>query len=213
MTLADRPLTIADLIVEAAPADDRPAAAIWRCAVHEAAHAVAAAYAGNNVQRVSIISRGSSGGQTVMLPASDGTMSPDALDAVIIGALGGRAAEDVLGLGLSTGAYSDLGEATALATAKRASFGMGGSLVRRAPMDRAYGLLEGDPALRAEIEEDLQRLYQVAVGIIRRHQALVEGVAQLLVAQRVVDENAFRRLVEVHDRAIAVADLGGHRHG
>ncbi|PXW61485.1 peptidase M41-like protein [Methylobacterium sp. B4] len=140
-------------------------------------------------------------------------MSPDDITAVVVGLLGGRAAEEVLGLGPSTGAHSDLGEATALVAAKHASYGLGASLARLASIDRASALLDRDRDLRAVVEAELQSAYGVAQGIVRRHQALVEGLARLLVAQRVVDETAFLRLVEAHDRAIARAEQEGPRHG
>ena len=211
--LEGRPMAVEDLIREVAPADARSDAAVWRCAVHEAGHSVCLHHAGGHrVRRISIVSQGQAGGHTISTPTDGTTMSPDDITAVIVGLLGGRAAEEALGLGLSTGAHTDLGEATSLATARIASFGMGGWLVRLAPMDRASGLLDQNADLRAAVEADLQSAYGVALGIVRRHRALVEGLARLLVAQRVIDEAAFYRLVEAHDRAVASAEEGP-RHG
>lgn len=212
--LDGRPLRVEDLVREVAPADARSDAAVWRCAVHEAGHSVCLHHAGGHrVRRISIVSQGQAGGHTVSTPTDGTTMSPDDITAVIVGLLGGRAAEEALGLGLSTGAHTDLGEATALAAAKHGSFGMGGSLVRLAPMDRVGGLVDRNGHLRAAVETDLQSAYGVALGIVRRHRALVEGLARLLVAQRVVDEGAFYGLVEAHDRAVARAEQEGPRHG
>lgn len=212
--LESRPMAVDDLVREVAPPDPRSDAALWRCAVHEAGHALCMHHAGGHrIRRISIVTHGQTGGHTITTPTDGTVMSPEDMEAVIVGLLGGRAAEEALGLGISTGAHDDLGEATALATARRASFGMAGSLVRRAPMDRAAGLLEADAGLRADVEADLQHLYGVALGIIRRRRVLVEALARLLVAQRVVDEPAFLKLVEVDDLALTTSRRGGPRHG
>ncbi|GJD34015.1 AAA family ATPase [Methylobacterium aerolatum] len=212
--LDGRPMRVEDLVREVAPADARSDKAIWRCAAHEAGHAVCMHYAdGHRVRRISIVSNGQAGGHTISTPVDGATMSPKDISAVLVGLLGGRAAEDALGLGLSSGAHHDLGEATSLAAAKTASFGMGGQLVRLAPMDRASGLLDRNEDLRLAVEVDLQAAYAEALGIVRQHQSLVEGLARLLVAQRVVDETTFYRLVEAHDRALAGAVQEGPRHG
>ncbi|WP_375274572.1 AAA family ATPase [Methylorubrum thiocyanatum] len=212
--IAGRPMAIGDLLHEAAPPDGRSATALWRCAAHEAGHAVAVAKAGGGrIRRISILAHGQTGGRTVVTPTDGTVMSPEDMEAIIVGLLGGRAAEEALDLGISTGAHNDLGEATALATARRASYGMAGSLVRRAPVDRATGLLEKDPDLRDAVEADLQRLYGVSLALIREHRTLVEALARLLVAQRVVDEGAFLKLVEAEDRARVGAGQGGPHHG
>ena len=201
--LAGRTMELADLMSEVAPADGRSEAALWRCACHEAGHAVAVAKGGGGrVRRISIMTHGQTGGHTITTPTDDTVMSPEDTEAMIVGLLGGRAAEEALGLGISTGAHNDLGEATALATARRASFGMAGSLVRRAPMDRAVGLLEADADLRAGVE-----------AVVHRHRVLVEALARLVLAQRVVDEEAFLKLVEADDQTLAAIEQDGPRHG
>ncbi len=211
--LDGRPMQVEDIVREVAPPDARSDAAVWRCAVHEAGHAVCLHRAsGQRVRRISIVAQGQAGGHTVSTPTDGTTMSPDDITAVVISLLGGRAAEEALGLGLSSGAHTDLGEATALAAAKHGSFGMGGSLVRLAPMDRVGTLVDRNGDLRVAVEADLQAAYVDALGIVHRHRSLVEGLARLLVAQRVVDETAFVRLVEAHDRAVAHAEEGP-RHG
>ncbi|GAN51445.1 AAA family ATPase [Methylobacterium radiotolerans] len=211
--LAGRAMELSDLLAEAAPADGRSEASVWRCACHEAGHAVAVAKTGGRrVRRISILAHGQTGGHT-LTTGEDTTMSPEGIEAVIVGLLGGRAAEEVLGLGLSTGSHTDLGEATSLAAARLASYGMGGSLVQGAPADRAAGLLLADQELRLACEADLQRLYGVALGIVRQHRSLVEALARLLVTRRVVDEQAFLQLVEAHDRGLLSAEQGGPHHG
>lgn len=82
-----------------------------------------------------------------------------------------------------------------------------------APADRAAGLLLADQELRLACEADLQRLYGVALGIVRQHRSLVEALARLLVTRRVVDEQAFLQLVEAHDRGLLSAEQGGPHHG
>ncbi|MEG9529363.1 MAG: hypothetical protein MIL41_26940, partial [Hyphomicrobiales bacterium] len=134
------------------------------------------------------------------------------LRTVVTATLGGRAAEEAMGLGLSTGAHDDLRVATGLAAAARVSFGMSGSLVHRAPSDQAAALCETDPVLRDEVGADLARAYSAALATVSRHRRFVEALARLLLEVRVVERGNFLALAEAHDRTLA-AHEGGPDHG
>ncbi|MCJ2120005.1 AAA family ATPase [Methylobacterium sp. J-001] len=212
--LDGRAMTVEDLIRRAAPAEDRSEAATWRRAVHEAGHGVCVhAGGGGTVKRISIVASGDTGGMTVSMPGEDAMVTPAGIETHVVGLLGGRAAEEALGLGVSSGSHGDLGEATTLVAARHVALGMAGTLVRRSSIERAADVLERDPRVRAAVEEELQRLYAVALVLVRRHRPLVEAVARLLVERRVVDEQAFLRLADLHGHAAIAPRQGVPRHG
>ena len=212
--LAGRAMTVEDLIRRAAPADERSEASIRRRAVHEAGHAVAVHFGGSGtVRRISIVPSGQTGGMTVSTPDEDAMVTPAGIEAHVVGLLGGRAAEEALGLGISSGSHGDLGEATTLVAARHVALGMAGTLVRRSSMELAAEVLERDPVVRADVEGDLQQMYGVVLALVHRHRPLVEAVARLLVERRVVDESAFRRLVDLHGHKAIAPRQGVPRHG
>src|SRR5690606_15554806 len=96
-------------------------------AYHEAGHAVVSKYTPNStpVDRISIVSRGMSGGVTMFLPENDEyIMSKGKLIADITVSLGGRAAEEIALSDVSTGASNDIEKATAVARRMVQRFGM-----------------------------------------------------------------------------------------
>ncbi len=100
-------------------------------AYHEAGHAVVAKFTPNAtpVDRISIVSRGSSGGVTMFLPENDEyIMSKGKLLADITVTLGGRAAEEIALDDVSTGASNDIEKATAVARRMVQKFGMSSKL-------------------------------------------------------------------------------------
>ena len=96
-------------------------------AYHEAGHAIVAIKLPNcdPVHEVSIIPRGAAGGYTMMLPTEDKNyITKGKLVDSIAMALGGRAAEKIRMDDISTGAYSDLQNATAVAHKMVTEYGM-----------------------------------------------------------------------------------------
>ena len=96
-------------------------------AYHEAGHAVIGLRLENasTVQKITIIPRGQAGGYNLMMPKEETfTRSKrDLLDS-ITGYLGGRAAEEIMFEEISTGAYGDIKQATRIARAMVAEYGM-----------------------------------------------------------------------------------------
>lgn len=100
-------------------------------AYHESGHALVARMLPNAdpVHKVSIISRGMAGGYTLSLPTEDRHyLSRSYLNDRITIALGGRAAEELKCDDITTGAMSDLKEATSLARRMITEFGMSDKL-------------------------------------------------------------------------------------
>jgi len=96
-------------------------------AYHEAGHAILSLLAegADPFTKVSIIPRGMAGGYTITPPLEDKqTWGRKELFAKIIVALGGRACEEIFLSDITTGAQSDLEQATGIARAMICEFGM-----------------------------------------------------------------------------------------
>lgn len=96
-------------------------------AYHEAGHAVLGIKldGANEVQKITIIPRGSAGGYNLMMPKEETFLSTrkELLD-TISGLLGGRVAEELVFNEVTTGAHNDFGKATKIARAMVTEYGM-----------------------------------------------------------------------------------------
>ena len=96
-------------------------------AYHEAGHAVLGIKldGANEVQKITIIPRGSAGGYNLMMPKAETFLSTrkELLD-TISGLLGGRVAEELVFNEVTTGAHNDFGKATKIARAMVTEYGM-----------------------------------------------------------------------------------------
>ncbi len=96
-------------------------------AYHEAGHAVLGINldGANEVQKITIIPRGSAGGYNLMMPKEETFLSTrkELLD-TISGLLGGRVAEELVFNEVTTGAHNDFGKATKIARAMVTEYGM-----------------------------------------------------------------------------------------
>jgi len=170
---------------------------------HEMGHAlVAMALPGTDpVHKVSIIPRGVGAlGYTIQRPTEDRfLMTREELENKMAVLLGGRAAEDVIFGHLSTGAADDLAKVTDIARSMVMRYGMALGHVayeeERAPFlggplpqgHREFSeetAREIDVAVRGIVE----RAYQKALGILRRHRAPLETWAQKLLDKETLVE-------------------------
>ena len=96
-------------------------------AYHEAGHAVVGIKleGANEVQKVTIIPRGAAGGYNLMLPKEETFLSTKKeLLETISGLLGGRVAEEIEFIEVTTGAHNDFEKATKIARAMVTEYGM-----------------------------------------------------------------------------------------
>lgn len=96
-------------------------------AYHEAGHAVVGIKleGANEVQKITIIPRGSAGGYNLMLPKEETFLSTKKeLLETICGLLGGRVAEELVFKEVTTGAHNDFEKATKIARAMVTEYGM-----------------------------------------------------------------------------------------
>lgn len=177
-------------------------------AYHEAGHAVVAHYLPHTdpVHRISIVSRGSTGGHTLVPPAIDRyTETKTRLLERIATLLGGRAAEDMIFKEYTTGASSDLEIASALARHMVEDFGMSdlGPTIF-SPKTGAIGALYGEntnvsPELAAKIDKEIAKLidagYKVAKDVLSKHRAKLGLVADTLLEKETLERDQFEKLV------------------
>lgn len=180
-----RPMRLDDLLAEIAPADARPPARLRAVALHEAGHALVAHRLGLVVVRVTIRGGAHHEGATV-LRLSDPTPDRAGLERQVIGLLAGRAADAVLGGGVTAGASDDLREATRLLAAVHASLGLGDILRAVVDQEHAAGLLREDPALACAVEAELRRLQNAAETLVRADRAAILALVEALLARRVI---------------------------
>ena len=181
-------------------------------AYHEAGHAVVAKMtkSGMPVEKISIISRGYSGGVTVYLPKDESEMlTKTDLIARIQQAVGGRVAEELFLNDVSTGASSDIQEATKIARAMVKKYGMSKGLGFVKYQDEEdesilgyqYGVGKNYSEKTAElIDAEVRDIMESAINnardILRDNRQIVEKLVAQLLEREVVDKDEFEKMFD-----------------
>ncbi len=184
------------------------------CAYHEAGHAVASYYCKftDPVKHITIIPAGDTGGVTVSVPTEDrlGQRRQEMLDHVVL-SLGGRVAESIIFGDISTGASSDIQQATKIIRNMVVRYGMSDKLGTI-----LYGNEHSDDEVflgrdfsegrnysektAAEIDDEIRNLmkscYDRCYNILIEHRDKLEFVAQFLLKNETMDEEQFRAAME-----------------
>ncbi len=179
-----------------------------RIAYHEGGHTILGLLVpgADPVHRVTITPRGMALGVTYQRPEDDRhNYSEEYLRARIIGALGGRGAEEVVYGSRTTGSENDMQQATELVRQMVTRWGMSEKLgpVTLAPRDNPY--LPGDQVLALggarpyseataqEIDREVQRIleecYVEGVKLLRGHRAQLDALARALLERETLDED------------------------
>ncbi len=172
-------------------------------AYHESGHALLGMLepGADPVRKVSIIPRGRALGVTFQSPDEDRYgYSASFLRGRIAGALGGRAAEEVVFGDVTTGAESDLEQATAIARQMVGRWGMSERLgmvsVLPGP-DQDGFVLPGSSAASSEhtrelVDDEVRRIteecYEHAIDVLTAHRDQLDGLAAALLAHETLDE-------------------------
>jgi cell division protease FtsH len=175
-----------------------------RIAYHEGGHAILGLLVpgADPVHRVSIVPRGESLGVTYQRPDSDRYNYPEAyLRARLTGMLGGRAAEEIVYGTRTTGAESDIVQATQLARDMVTRWGMNDSLgaVQLAPRQNPYLGVAARSDERAfseatarTIDEEVLRIisesHEAAKRLLRDHRKELDALVEALLAKETLDE-------------------------
>jgi cell division protease FtsH len=187
-----------------------------RVAYHEGGHTILGLLVpgADPVNRVTIMPRGQALGVTYQRPEDDRhNYSEEYLRARITGAMGGRAAEEVIYGGRTTGAENDIQQATDLARQMVTRWGMSERLgpVTLSPRDDPFlrgdglgGLGGGKPYSEAtakvvddEVERILQECYADGVRLLQDNRAALDRLAHALLEQETLDEQEILRVTQL----------------
>ncbi|MEH1925689.1 ATP-dependent zinc metalloprotease FtsH2 [Nostoc sp.] len=197
-------------------------------AYHEIGHALVGTLLKDHdpVQKVTLIPRGQAQGLTWFTPNEEqGLISRSQLKARITGALGGRAAEEVIfgAAEVTTGAGGDLQQLSGMARQMVTRFGMSdlGPLSLESQQGEVF--LGRDWTTRSEYSESIasridgqvreivEQCYDNAKKIIRDHRTVTDRLVDLLIEKETIDGEEFRQIVaeyaEVPDKQQYVPQL------
>jgi cell division protease FtsH len=172
-----------------------------RTAFHESGHALLGMLTpgADPVRKISIIPRGQALGVTFQSPATDRYgYSAKYLRGRIIGALGGRAAEEVVYGDMTTGAESDLDQVSNIARQMVGRWGMSEAIgpvtVLPAPGNESpFGLDGIAPATKelidAEVRKIVEGCYAEAVELLQGHREQLSRLAHRLLEAETLDED------------------------
>jgi len=183
-----------------------------KIAYHEAGHAIVGHLLEHThpVHKITIVSRGRAGGYVMPIPEEDTTViTREQLEDSIAFTMGGRAAEEIIYNQLSTGASSDLQQATARARMMITQFGMsellgprtfgssGGSLFlgREIGEQRDYSE-EAAEQIDREVKRIVETAYTRAKNILVENRAKLEELTQVLIELETLDRMTFEDLME-----------------
>ncbi len=173
-----------------------------RTAYHESGHALLGMLqpGADPVRKVSIVPRGKALGVTFQSPQTDRYgYARSYLEGRIIGALGGRAAEELVYDDLTTGAEADLEQITAIARQMVGRWGMSKAIGPVSVVPRGSGMVwpgldGGAPSdqTRKLIDDEVRRIvdecYDKAVELLRANRDKLERLAHTLLEKESLDE-------------------------
>jgi cell division protease FtsH len=179
-----------------------------RTAYHESGHALLGMLepGADPVRKVSIVPRGRALGVTFQSPSSDRYgYGKDYLRGRIVGALGGRAAEQIIYGDVTTGAESDLDQVTNIARHMVGRWGMsekvGPVSVLPGP-EEASMFFPGQPGsvspqtlelVDGEVRRIIDECYATAVRLLQENRDRLEALARALLEKETLDEkDAYR---------------------
>jgi cell division protease FtsH len=187
-----------------------------RVAYHEGGHTILGLLVpgADPVNRVTIMPRGQALGVTYQRPEDDRhNYSEEYLRARITGAMGGRAAEEVVYGGRTTGAENDIQQATDLARQMVTRWGMSEKLGPVTLSGRDDPFLRGDAlaglgsskpysestakVIDDEVERILQECYAEGVRLLREHRDALDRLARALLEHETLDEHEILRVTQL----------------
>jgi cell division protease FtsH len=171
-----------------------------RTAFHESGHAVLGMLTpgADPVRKVTIIPRGQALGVTFQSPSADRYgYSADYLRGRIVGALGGRAAEEIVYGDVTTGAENDLEQATRIARQMVGRWGMSEAIGpvsvlpgpgQESPFGFSGVASATEELVDTEVRHILEQCYTLAVQKLRENRHHLDSLATTLIARETLDE-------------------------
>nr|YP_010986115.1 ATP-dependent zinc metalloprotease [Polyopes affinis]WOL37033.1 ATP-dependent zinc metalloprotease [Polyopes affinis] len=181
-------------------------------AYHEIGHAIVGTLLKDHdpVQKVTLIPRGQARGLTWFTPSEDQSLiSRSQINSRIMGALGGRAAEEVVfgDAEVTTGASNDLQQVTSMARQMVTRFGMSkiGPLSLESEetnpfLGRGMGpSSEYSDEIAIKIDQQIQLIVQEChektTQIIRDNRVVIDRLVDLLIEKETIDGEEFRQII------------------
>ena len=181
-------------------------------AYHETAHALVAhrLHKSDSVQKISIISRGQAAGYTIKLPTEDKHLhTKSEFEADLAVMLAGHAVESLYFKDVSTGASSDLQQATKLARQLVMQWGMSEELGPRVFGSRQEMIFLGREIheqrdysekvaeqIDAEVSKFITAAYDRAKEIITNQRPMMDKIAMVLKEKETLERDEFLKVVE-----------------
>jgi cell division protease FtsH len=174
-------------------------------AVHEAGHALCACLlpASDKVHSATIIPHGQALGLVMRLPDHDRFCIPvEKLEADLIVAMGGRAAEEVV-FGpkkVTTGAASDIAHATNIVTKMVTEWGM-------SPAIGMVRVARSGDSLPREVEQEIRRIidemYEAAKACVQDNRDALDALTEALLEHETIDGDEVREIVSRQQARLA----------
>jgi cell division protease FtsH len=180
-------------------------------AYHEAGHAIVTHFQKHTdpVHRISIVARGMSLGHTLIPPSNDRTHDTKSrLIEQIAAMMGGRAAEEIVFKDMTSGASNDIAQATKIARAMVAEWGMSsigpmnmGDDTGMGDFGQAewYESAKNSPAFLEKIDIEVKKIldegYKEAVRLIKAKRTLLNKVSEKLIEIETLDRDQFEDIV------------------
>jgi cell division protease FtsH len=196
-----------------------------RTAFHESGHALLGMLTpgADPVRKISIIPRGQALGVTFQAPSTDRYgYSAQYLRGRITGALGGRAAEEIVYGEVTTGAESDLEQASGIARQMVGRWGMSSaigpvSVLPPAGQESPLGLDNVAPATKELVDTEVHRIieecYEQALSTLRDNRAHLDGLAHTLLNRETLDEDEAYAAAGISHDTIAAVTMAGVASG
>ena len=183
-------------------------------AYHEAGHAVVSHYLEHvdPVHQITIIPHGAAGGMTVYRPTEDRSFnSRSEMFERIISSLGGRMAEKLMLDDISTGASSDIQQASSIARSMVMKYGMSDRLGPISFDDSSHSVFIGrdfsqtksySEKTAAMIDDEVRNIFEAAMKkceeILTEHRDMLIATAEYLMVHETMDGEDFAYLCD-HD--------------
>jgi len=184
-------------------------------AYHEVGHAIVGTLLRDheNVQKVTLIPRGQARGLTWFTPSEDQSLiSRSQIKARIMGALGGRAAEEIVfgSAEITTGASNDLQQVTSMARQMVTRFGMSNIgplslestdsnpfLGRSMASSNDYSD-EISIKIDKQIQDIIKECHCKTLKIIKNNRVIIDKLVDILIEKETIDGNEFRQIVQLY---------------
>nr|QCI04164.1 Cell division protein FTSH [Anotrichium furcellatum] len=186
-------------------------------AYHEIGHAIVGTLLidHDNVQKVTLIPRGQARGLTWFTPNEDQNLiSRSQIKARIMGALGGRAAEEIIfgNTEITTGASNDLQQVTSMARQMVTRFGMSNigplslenedtnPFLGRGTMSSSDYSDEIAIKIDRQIQEIIQECHQKTLNIIRANRVVIDRLVDILIDKETIEGEELREIISTYTK-------------